>query len=187
MSQLGRRDLALLLIGAGANGSLDDSLGGLTRLQKYLYLLEEEEKVKPVGDGFEFVAYKAGPYSAKLYDDLEFLENLGLIQSEVVAESSEAEVDEVEKLSFEELMGDDAATADAYEERRFRLTEKGLEHIKKLVDSPEYAPIIERIRRVKSKYGRYSLNDLLYYVYTKYPTMAIESDIREKVLGRGKR
>ena len=53
MSQLGRRDLALLLIGAGANGSLDDSLGGLTRLQKYLYLLEEEEKVKPVGDGFD--------------------------------------------------------------------------------------------------------------------------------------
>src|SRR2546423_741600 len=110
MPEIGRRDLALLLIGAGADGTLADSVGGLTRLQKYLFLLEQEGKVTPVGDGFEFVPYKAGPYSARLYDDLEFLENLGLIRSEIVGQSSEAEADEVEKLNFEELMGDDAAS-----------------------------------------------------------------------------
>jgi len=56
MPTIGARDLLLLLIG------LDDSptalgLGGVTRIQKLLFLLESEEGIRPAGDGFHFEAY----------------------------------------------------------------------------------------------------------------------------------
>ncbi len=44
--------------------------------------------------------------------------------------------------------------------------------------------MIDGIRKIKRKYGNYSLSDLLYYVYTKYPEMTTESAIKDKVLRR---
>jgi hypothetical protein len=208
MATIGRREMLLLLIG------LDESdargLGGITRIQKLLYLLETEERIHPAGDGFNFKAYKAGPYSPRIYDDLEFLENLNFIKrlkpsgrdtsddlateelttSAVASDPEMAEVD----LSFEELMGPEdvmapgtdeiAPTADSYEETRYALTEQGKRKVEDLIESKEYKPFIDGIRRVKSRFAKYSLNDLLYYVYTRHPEMTTESEIKEKVLRR---
>jgi hypothetical protein len=135
----------------------------------------------------------------KLYDELELLENLSLIKSEDQGEATEAEAAEIEELSFEHLMGDDAqpfrsvhsrseaSTADSFEERKFTLTDKGLERVKKLLDDPTKQPFVDGIRRIKSKFANYSLQDLLYYVYTKYDKegWTSESEIRDKVLRRG--
>jgi len=199
MATIGRRDLILLLISLKPSGDIGEEIGGVTRLQKLLFLLEKEEGVTPQGEGFEFVPYKAGPYSSRLYDDIEFLENLGLLQSEVVAEATDAEAAEValeeaeaDRLSFEDLMGDGGSSKqrsnpDVYEERRFRLSPKGLGRIKEQLESGQYKPVVDGIRKVKSRYSAYSLNDLLYHVYTKYPEMTDESEIKDKVLGRGRR
>jgi hypothetical protein len=195
MATIPRRDLVLLLVGTDSTGNPGDSVGGMTRLQKFLFLLEQENGISLTGDGFEFTPYKAGPYSAKLYDDIEFLGNLGYLESEAVAEATDAEAAEVDVLDFEELIGDagddpqepksDAfGAADAYEERKFRLTELGVQRMKALFQKNEYAPVIAAIKNVKGKYGKYSLNDLLYHVYTKYPDMTTESEIKDKVLGR---
>jgi uncharacterized protein YwgA len=192
LPKISNRDLVLLLMGTDVPGS-EGEIGGITRLQKLLFLLEREEGLAPTGSGFEFTAYKAGPYSATLYDDLEFLENLGLLQSEVAAEATDAEAAEVDLLDIEELLGESSsstgaeavdrfAAADAYEERRFSLSEKGLARVKTLLDKDELQPVVEGIRKVKSRFGSHSLNDLLYYVYTKYPEMAVESEIKDKVL-----
>jgi hypothetical protein len=198
MASIGRRDLLLLLISLKPDGDIGEEIGGVTRLQKLLFLLEKEEGLTPKGDGFEFTAYKAGPYSSKLYDDVEFLENLGLLQSEIVAEATDVEAAEVargeaeiDRLSFEQLIGDEDASPrsdpDVYEERRFRLTPKGLGRIKKLLESGEYEPVVDGVRKVKSRYSSHSLNDLLYHVYTNYPEMTEESEIKAKVLGRSRR
>ncbi len=72
-AKIPRRDLELLVIGAD-----EDGLNGITRLQKLLFLLEREEGLTRSGADFAFTPYKAGPYSSAIYDDLEFLENLGL-------------------------------------------------------------------------------------------------------------
>jgi hypothetical protein len=193
---ISRRNLLLLLVGLDSDPS---GLGGVTRLQKLLFLLEEEEGLKATEGGYEFQAFKAGPYSPELYDDLEFLENLGLLRGEVTSEASEPEAEEVDRLSFDHLIGrevekstegedvDGPASADTYEERRFRLTDRGRERTEQLLKSAEVGPVVNKIRRVKSKYGKYSLNDLLYHVYTKYPEMTTESEIRDKVLRRGPR
>src|SRR5258706_9725882 len=123
MQQIGRRNLLLLLVGTDPSG-----IGGTTRLQKLLFLLEREEGLTPSENGFEFEPYKAGPYSPRLYDDLEFLENLGYLESDVTAEASEAEAAEIDRLSFDHLMSSERAeveTSDSFEERRFCLSEGG--------------------------------------------------------------
>ncbi len=196
MASISTRDLLLLLVNAWSQRG-DGGLGGITRLQKLLFLLEREEGLRATGNGFQFEPYKAGPYSSKLYDDLEFLENLGLLRSEVTAEATEPEAAEVEKeeldidrLSFDDLVEDESAKRsdpDAYEERRFGLTPEGKKRVHDLVAKPEYKPVVDSIRKIKSKYSSYSLNDLLYYVYTKYPDMTVESEIKDQVLGRRSR
>ena len=188
MNSISRRDLVLMLVGLDPNGKVDDSIGGITRLQKFLFLLEKEFGLEASGAGFSFTAYKAGPYSSKLYDDLELLENLGKLESSVEGEATDAEAAEVELLDFDELMGNDSdegpGAADAFEERRFSLTESGLGHVRELIGSGDFEPVEDAIRKMKSKYGSHSLNDLLFYVYNKYPEMTTESEIKDKVLKR---
>lgn len=208
MATIGRRDLLLLLLGTddptGSRG-----LGGITRIQKLLYLLDAEEGIHPVGDGFNFEAYKAGPYSPRIYDDLELLENLDYIRKapdaktkgtsseefafEHFPEATDAEKSEVD-LTFDELMGPEdvmapeideiSPTPDSYQETRYFLTEKGRERISELLSNRECGPFVDGIRKVKSKFANHSLNDLLYYVYTRHPEMTTESEIKEKVLRR---
>jgi len=189
MSGIGRRELLLLLIGLDEHGSSGGSVSGITRLQKLLFLLESEGRIQPSGEGFRFEPYKAGPYSSKLYDDLELLENLGLVRSEATAESTVTETADINRLSFDDLIGGfdeldgGSRAADSFEEKRFTLTEKGKERVKVLLSGGQYEPIVSGIRRVKAKYSHYSLRDLLRYVYTKYPGWTTESEIIDEILG----
>jgi len=52
------------------------------------------------------------------------------------------------------------------------------------IDPKRDKDILEKIRRIKTKYGALSLQDLLHYVYTKYPDMTTASEIKDKVLRR---
>ncbi|NQT18356.1 MAG: DUF4065 domain-containing protein [Planctomycetes bacterium] len=188
MANIKKLDFLLLLLGLTPEGAEAEGIRGITRLQKLLFLLEEEENISPGEHGFEFTKYKAGPYSSKLYDDLEFLENLDLIRSESVAEATEEEAVEVEMLTFDDLVDDDEQeTADAFEERRYALTDKGLRRVETLMTRNEYRPFVATIRKIKSKFGSYSLSDLIYYVYTKHPTWTTESEIKDRILRRRRR
>jgi uncharacterized protein YwgA len=189
MAMMSRRELLLMLIGLGNSGHISGSISGITRLQKFLFLLENEEGMRPAGDGFQFEPYKAGPYSSKVYDDLELLENLGLIRSEATAESTASESADLNRLNFEDLMGGfeelegGSRAPDSFEERKFTLTEKGLDRVEELTKKGESEPFINAIRKVKSKYSHYSLRDLLKYVYTRYPDWTTESEIIDDILG----
>jgi uncharacterized protein YwgA len=198
--KISKQQLLLLLLGLDGSTVSNEGIGGITRLQKLLFLLWKEGGIQEIESGFEFKPYKAGPYSRKLYDELELLENLGIIQSEAQGEATEAEAAELEELSFEQLMGEDAhpfqsvttraeaTTADTFEERRFRLTPKGLDAAKSLAANPTYKPFVDGIRKIKSKFANYSLQDLLYHVYTKYDDegWTSESEIRDKILRKGR-
>lgn len=180
-----RRTMLLLLIGVDGEARGEDSVNGITRLQKFLFLLEQEEGVSASNEGFKFKAYKAGPYSSRLYDDLELLENLDLVRSEATAESTALEATDIDRLAFVDLIeGDDERAADAFQERRFSLTAKGRDRVKQLLSSGDYEDAVEGVRRVKSRYAHYSLKDLLRHVYKKYPDMTTESEIIDEVMGR---
>ena len=140
---IGRRDLLMLMLGVSTDTRARSEISGITRLQKFLFLLTEETDITLSSEGFDFVAYKAGPYSARLYDDMELLENFGLVEAQVTSEATGAEVDELE---FSDLMGDKVegeTTADAYEEKSFGLTAKGREVVKDLLSSKKYEPFIK--------------------------------------------
>ena len=176
------------MLGTGKDeADIANGINGITRLQKFLFLLENEDYIKKIEDGYQFEAYKAGPYSSTLYDDLEFLENIGLIEVEISGVATEEEAADID-FTFEELMdSEDIKTPDVYDEKRFKLTKEGLAKVESLLTSKEYSPVVDGIRRIKSKFGNYSLNDLLYYVYTKYPDMTTESEIKDHVLRKGRK
>ena len=184
---ISERNILLLMLGIGNETDIANGINGITRLQKFLFLLENEDNIKKIDCGYQFEAYKAGPYSPTLYDDLEFLENIGLIKSETSGLATEEEAADMD-FTFEELMdGENIKTPDVYDEKRFRITEDGAVKVKTLLEKEEFDPVVDGIRKIKSKFGHYSLDDLLYYVYTKYPDMTTESEIKEQVLRKGRK
>jgi len=70
------------------------------------------------------------------------------------------------------------------EEKRYSLTPDGLRWVQARIDPTRHGETIEKVRRIKTKYGALSLQDLLHYVYTKYPEMTTASEIKDKVLRR---
>jgi uncharacterized phage-associated protein len=174
--------LMMLLAAPGVRGKEGEPVQGTTRLQKLLFLMEHEAKVKPTkGSDFEFEAWRFGPVSKDLYDDLEKLENLDLLESETVSQASSIELDEY-GLSFGDLMGEEESQSrDSFEEKKYRLTPKGLQWVR---DHELDTETFKKIRRIKEKYGALSLQDLLHYVYTKFPKYTTASEIKGKVLRR---
>jgi uncharacterized protein len=174
--------LMMLLAAPGMRGREGEPIQGTTRLQKLLFLIEHEAKLKPTkGSDFDFTAWKFGPVSKELYDDLEKLENLGLLESEPVSQPSTTELDEY-GLSFDDLMGEEETQSrDSFEEKKYRLSEKGLEWVR---EHELHTEAFDKIRKIKEKYGALSLQDLLHYVYTKFPDMTTASEIKGKVLRR---
>jgi uncharacterized protein YwgA len=174
-----RSEILMQLLGAAGHAGPSTPIVGTTKLQKLLFLIEREEGICATeGDDFDFTAYKFGPVSKELYDDLGKLENLGYIVSQSVAEPSNVERDEY-GLSFEGLMGDEEST-EAFEEKQYSLTEKGKQWLQARNSQPAE---VAKIEKVKGRYGSLSLSDLLRYVYSRYPDMTTASEIREKVLG----
>jgi hypothetical protein len=122
------------------------------------------------------------------------LQNLELVSSEITSNATDEEAAEAD-FSFEDLISPESEpdepdeettgpTADIYEEHRFALTPAGRQRVERLLSSGEYAPLQKSVENIKRKYSRYSLNDLLYYVYTRYPEMTTESEIKDQVLSR---
>ncbi|MDR2408857.1 MAG: hypothetical protein LBE13_12210 [Bacteroidales bacterium] len=202
MQQISNSDLLLMLLGIDSSQEISNGVRGITRVQKYIFLLEKEYHILPSekGKGFEFVPYKAGPYSSQLYDDLELLENLEYIKGEPIDDAIEEESVDIKEICFEDLMGDASeekdeqnneyydgfGANDACQERRFCITNKGRKKICDLINSGTYEPVVNSIRKLKGRFSNHSLPDLLYYIYTKYPDMTVESEIKDKVLRRRK-
>ena len=184
MSNITNKSLLLCMIGISEQ-SITGEFGGITRLQKLMFLLEKEHRIKASTNNFEFIPYKAGPYSPGLYDSLESLENFGYLESKIVSEATEEEVIEINAFNFEDLIEIEGPKPDSYLDRIFRLTKKGKKKVEELTQDPNYTPAIDGIKKIKSKYGQYSLYDLLFYVYSKYPKMITASEIKNKILGIG--
>lgn len=96
-------------------------------------------------------------------------------------------------LSFDYLMGDEEPAADLAAGERtddwFAITQSGLRLLDELSMrlEPANARIFDAIAaaaaEVRANYGDWALQRLLRYVYTQYPEMTGESEIRTRVLG----
>jgi len=170
-------DAIVLILGAPTEAlAVTDRIEGITRLEKLLFLLERET---PIGELLDetaaFVSHHFGPFSTKVYKDVEVLSAAGLItDSKSVAD---APVDTWESTEIIGLEGDDP-----YATRDFELTDRGKRYYTALVSElPESA---ERdLAKFKDRFGALPLNQLIRYVYQKYPDYTDKSKIRDQVLG----
>jgi len=207
----GRRlALMLLLYAKGASGQSNEAVEGRTRLTKMLFLLDKEHDAFRKLAKLEFEPYAFGPYDAKVYDDLAFLENMGWLRGsplsdevpqpdlsfqELVAmqgpdENALAFQERPElyeaDLSFDYLMGGvSEELPERYETRKYALSPRGEDAVKPAVmafgTNAERLKIMHEIEQVKRRYNRMPLRDLLRDVYRRYPESAADSTILEEL------
>jgi uncharacterized protein len=163
--------LIVLLYAPGISRKVGEPIKGITRLQKLLFLLWKEghfyEWVKNL---YNFQAYDFGPCMDDLYDDLEFVEELGLVKVNEVPSGNEYEGGDEE--AFVGAFGFRFLKRDT--RRDFSLTPAGIGAAKELYDGLTKTDR-ESLNLIKSKYNQMGFWDLLRYVYKKYPAFAEKS------------
>jgi hypothetical protein len=167
--------LALLYAG-GAKKDKNEAIVGNTRLDKLVFLLEQETTLKKYLKDFNFDAYNFGPYSSEVFDSVRALINSGLVKAEQL--ESGAFLDEADRYQFEEQ------TLDSDPGPRktvvYSLTPEG-----EVVGSALFDSLLPREREelisLKKSFNSIELKRLLQYVYRKYPASTTESVIRDYI------
>lgn len=163
--------LIALLYAPGSSGKVNEPIKGITRLQKLLFLLWKEGRFyETLQDLYNFKAYDFGPCMDDLYDDIEFVQEMGLVQVEEVPSGNEYEGGD--EAAFLRDFGFKFVKNDT--RRDFCLTASGLRAGKDLFDllSEEDR---NRLSTIKQKYNYMPFWSLLRYVYKKYPAFAKKS------------
>lgn len=182
------KDLLLLFLYAkGRTGQQCEPIVGKTRLVKMVFLFEKEIRRKFNLDAQidesampKFEANNFGPFSAKIYEDLEFLVDMGLVD---IAGSGEEELLEDEKQEYEYWQAT-AGGKDRPFQESFLLTDLGKEFVETRLATRLTNEHWKVIDEFKKRCTSAPLKALLKYVYTRYPEMTKKSSIRDEVLGR---
>ncbi len=151
-------------------------MDGITRLEKLLFLLEQET---PLGDQLsekpDFESHNFGPFSSKIYQAVDTLAAAGLLEDSAGIASSTEDAWEAEN-----LIGTNVS--DPYATRNFSLTEKGRRYYKALIkELPSDTEVI--LEQFKERFGTLPLRQLIRYVYQRYPSYTDKSLIRRDILG----
>ena len=188
----GKDILLLLMYYPGKDGSVPGGIVGTTRLIKAMFLFEKEIKKNfkaEIKDYPEFLAWKFGPWSAAVADDIEFFKRIDFISSTNSSEddpSSNIAVVEEKERWREELLEvqseDDFNTPEC-----FQLTDTGVRYVESnLITqlSPEQQKLMAEF---KAKIASLSLFSLLSYVYKKYSKgdtdYTANSEIKAEITG----
>lgn len=192
--QLDPEDIILLLLEANEKVLGKFAVAGVTRLEKLLFLLQRETNFEKMDSFYEFTAHNYGPFSKEVYEALDFLEGVELIQvKERVHSSHYANVGEILLLQEIANVGEirllqeiseegeaEEVTTDntiGVTEKLFTLTENGHKVAQKLRQTIEKRrpKDIEELNGIICRYGKLPLNQLIRYVYHKYPEMTVKS------------
>ena len=174
--QLDREDVVLLLLEANERLLRKETLNGITRLEKLLFLLERESTFEGVGDFFVFEPYSFGPFSKEVYEATEFLDGCELIEINEKTYASTFSASGENKLmdgisDCGEHSGVDAT------EKCFALTQKGrkVARIMQVAVGRRRPSDPKEVDRIVRRYGTLPLNRLIRYVYHQYPDMTSKS------------
>lgn len=169
-------DAIVLLLGAPSDSSAQsDRIEGITRLEKMLFLLERESDVSGLlTEDAEFRPDNFGPFSVKVYHQVDVLAAAGLVtDSSALSNSTE------DTWESNVVLGLDP---DPYATRDITLTPLGKRYYQRLLqDLPEGTE--EELSDLKDRFGGLPLRQLVRYVYKRYPEFTGKSIIRESVLG----
>jgi uncharacterized protein len=177
-SGLDQTDLILVLLAAETrDASQRFRCDGITRLEKLLFLLSEEEDFKgfaaELAEPFAFEPYHYGPYSKEVYDAVDLLKALKLLRERRVDVSTGLDLSE----ESEALDLEDFNEADGYVERQLFLTDDG-KAVAKLLSTRISPKGKKMLTDLKNRFGRMPLRQLLRYVYSNHPEYAAKSRIK---------
>ncbi len=179
--------LMLLLYAKGHKGEQCEPIVGKTRLMKMVFLFDKEirrkfnleqsipDEVMPY-----FEARNFGPFSGQIYQDLEFLVEMGLVD---VVEVGKEELikDEIEEYSYWQATSD---VVDRPFPEEFWLTPLGRQFVEEKLKDELSEENWKTLDEFKKRCTSAPLKALLKYVYSKYPETTKESTIRDEVLGQ---
>lgn len=179
--EIGVDDAVVLLLGAsGGPGVSEGELKGITRLEKLVFLLEKETSAREwLTEDAKFEAYNFGPFSAEVYRAVDMLSAAGLLIDSAKKASSDEDTWEQWNRIDEKT---DLPGSDPYVTRDFKLTSLGWRYFRSLErDLP--AGALGEVSRLKTRFARLPLRQLVRYVYERYDEYTKNSIIRDEILG----
>ena len=144
-TQYGTDLLLLLLYARGNSGKINEPIGGITRLQKELFLVQKTLQDEGIKYKYPFRPYRMGPFSRDLYRDIEWLKSENVIQEK--------------RLHFK----------DQGIYRIFKLTSEGCKEVSNLIKKPTTFGILRVVEQVKRQYNSMKLLDLVEFTHQVFP------------------
>ena len=183
----GKDLLMVLLYCNGLTENINEPIVGRTKITKTIFLFEKEvypsfKKDIEVSVP-DFKPYNYGPFSNELFEDLNFLLSIGLIESsDTLIPVSNADRFE-SKIDINDDWTDASFFLDVPDvEQSYTLSKQGIKYVEEKV----WICLSDEQRRVLQKFKKQinsiSLDSLLNYVYTKYPDSAEKSLIADRYI-----
>ena len=173
----------------GSAGQYNEPIEGVTRLQKMMFLFEKEimPELKKCGQADyvapNFIAYKFGPYSNDIFDNLRFFISTDFVSEKPTGKEKPISelVEEVEydydiEYSINEKNDFDRTTY------TYMLSEKGKRFVNQKLTDLFTEKQKELLVDFKKRINSLPLNAILQYVYKNYEDMTLNSEIKDKVL-----
>lgn len=185
-----RKDLLLLLLySPGWSNSKNEPIAGRTRLVKMIFLFQEEELKNFNADFsqvamYDYHAWKYGPFSKNVYDDLMFFQLRGFIESKNTDDSSFEGAEEYYEWQNSNLdeTEDNIVEINDYCEEEYSLTQEGIDFVENNLYKTLSNNQKSMLNIFKSRFNNMPLKSLLLYVYKRYPEQTNESLIKDKLL-----
>lgn len=160
--RLDKEDVLLLLLSAMSGSGAKEKVSSITRVEKMMFLLQNETTFSDrVVEKFAFQPWKFGPFSKEIYEDLDLLSSLDLVNVEERELANYVDYTEEDHL----IGGEDD---EPVVEKVFSLTDRGKRVAEKLrghISEEDWSEII----RLKKRFEGVPLTRLIQYVYHKYP------------------
>ena len=147
----------------------NESIKGITRFEKLLYLYLNKFKYFNDAESFGFEAYRFGPHSDSIRDLLYALRDRDLLYIIQKPTDSLLELD----------TGDEIKPINYDKREIYKLTPKGQEIAKKVI---QRIPDFKHLTEFKKRFSSVELNKLIRIVYTEFPRMTTKSEILKKIL-----
>ena len=177
-------DLILVLLYArGSAQALCEDVSDTTRLVKLVYLLMREGGFERLSGDLRFEARDYGPWSGDVFDAIETLSGMGLVEMQRMVPECFAEVADHVEWVVERHVEEGGSWQVPPEEKvktTCYLTRKGKKAARGLYGGATRSEIA-RIEFIKAKFNKLNLDDVLRYVHSKYPEHTIKSMTRKRL------
>jgi uncharacterized protein YwgA len=168
--------LLVLLYLKGRTEQTAEAIRGMVRMMKLLFLVQKATGAfKRLAFDYEFIPARFGPHSSEVYDDLQILNMAGLIKRTEFDEDGTPVIrrDDHGQMPETEFAGVNAL---------YELTEEGQDFAARLVrhlESKETV-LLGELATFKQQLARMRWQQIVAYVYEKYPEYTTESELLKK-------